>query len=225
MKISEDIIHSYQWSRAAEANISTEAPLCHVVVLADALQQAVAENLKMKFEATNHCITAERKGDGVTAYRTNFDDNDPRHEYSKADWLAEADKLLRGQQYRTEIEESVKPNKDRAANTAKTLWLKTKTKLTGNWHIDLNDQVIIVTAFAAELAKAYAQGEAMTDDRATKKAEELLPSGLCPYSQLHGHGRGAKVDRRICEICWTANKVAVAAELRALYDKLLKGEK
>lgn len=48
---------------------------------------------------------------------------------------------------------------DSAAKKAKTLWLRTKTEFTGNWHIDLDDQAIIVNAFGAELAKAYAEIE------------------------------------------------------------------
>ena len=62
--------------------------------IADALQQQVADKLRLEFELYNHCITAERKGDGVTAYRTNFDDDDPRHDWTDADWLAAAKKEL-----------------------------------------------------------------------------------------------------------------------------------
>lgn len=50
-------------------------------------------------------------------------------------------------------------NDDRAEKKAASLWLKTKTEFTGNWHIDLDDQAIIVNAFAAELSKAYAEIE------------------------------------------------------------------
>lgn len=66
-------------------------------ILADALRDAEARAMKLEFEQANHCITAERHGDGVRAYRTNYDDNDPRHKYTPADWKRAADKRLRGE--------------------------------------------------------------------------------------------------------------------------------
>ena len=55
-------------------------------------------------------------------------------------------------------------NHDRAAQKAASLWLKTKTEFTGNWHIDLDDQAIIVNAVAAELSKAHEEIENLTHE-------------------------------------------------------------
>lgn len=57
---------------------------------------------------------------------------------------------------------------DRAAKKAASLWLKTKTEFTGNWHIDLDDQALIVNAVAAELREYGAQ----VRDEAAKIAKQ-----------------------------------------------------
>ena len=70
MKISEDLISAYshgEW-------ISSTS----VKVLRDALQQAVAENLELKHIRDQHNTDASDCEGGI-------------------DWLAEADKLLRGE--------------------------------------------------------------------------------------------------------------------------------
>lgn len=83
MKITHQITLAYNqghWIRAAE-------------VLRKALQQAVAENLKMEFQ--------NEHSDTQRGFPCIIDGNvclDPRHDFVTWDhWLAEADKLLRGE--------------------------------------------------------------------------------------------------------------------------------
>lgn len=82
-KISPDLKQAYAfWAQGSSRSSSSWSAR----ILAEGLRDVLAELLEAKFKANNHCITAERKGDGVTAYRTNFDDNDPRYSWQRADW-------------------------------------------------------------------------------------------------------------------------------------------
>jgi len=92
MKINEEISRLYR-----EATNGCGLSCGESEEFAQAFRDTLAELLKREFEATNHCITAEKKGDGVTAYRTNFDDVDPRHDWQFADWQAEAHRILTGE--------------------------------------------------------------------------------------------------------------------------------
>ena len=84
MKISEELSDSYLHCLASSnGNVKT---------VCDALQQAVAENLELKFRL-HHRI------EGFLCIVCPFSDpgGDKRHYFNgDADWLAEADKLLRG---------------------------------------------------------------------------------------------------------------------------------
>lgn len=65
-----------------------------LLLAADALRKQTARAMKAEFEVSNHCITAERVNEGVRAYRTNFDDNDPRHDWTPEQWAEAADREL-----------------------------------------------------------------------------------------------------------------------------------
>lgn len=63
-------------------------------LLADLSAHLLAKLMESEFEHSNHCLIAERKREGVTAYRANFDDADPRHNYDAAAWMEVARREL-----------------------------------------------------------------------------------------------------------------------------------
>jgi len=65
-------------------------------ILARGLRDERAGRLELEWKANNHCITAEKVRDGVKAYRTNYDDNDPRHKWQFSDWQSLANDQLLG---------------------------------------------------------------------------------------------------------------------------------
>lgn len=102
MKISEKIIVAYLWADHHRTVIdpksgASDKPLS--VALADALQQAVAENLELQFDREHKQVETTDSKPGhrkwICLGSCNF--HDERHEWKKENWLAEADKLLRGQ--------------------------------------------------------------------------------------------------------------------------------
>lgn len=88
MKISKELSHLYRGIRREDWNHGSWK------LIADALQQAVAENLKMEFQ--------NEHSDTQHGFPCIIDGNvclDPRHDFITWNhWLADADKLLRGQQ-------------------------------------------------------------------------------------------------------------------------------
>jgi len=95
MKISEEVRKLYR--HANDRRHFNDGDSRTITILADALRDAVAEADKREFEATNHCITAERIRDGVKVYRTNFEDDDPRHKWQFSDWQVAAHERLMGE--------------------------------------------------------------------------------------------------------------------------------
>ncbi len=89
-KPSEEVIEVY---RRAQPLDGTDWK-----VLADHCRDERPKRLKTEWHANNHCITAERKGDGVAVYRTNFDDNDSRYNWTFANWQALAHRQLMGEE-------------------------------------------------------------------------------------------------------------------------------
>lgn len=89
MNITKEESEAYSWAIEHVAGTWN-----YVAVVRDALRRHIAAEMRLAFEATNHCITAEAVRGGVRAYRTNYDESDPRHNFTDADWERAAHEAL-----------------------------------------------------------------------------------------------------------------------------------
>lgn len=88
MNITPEESKAYQYARDYFGNLG------YVKLLKTALRHHVAAEMRLEFEATNHCLTAEVVIGGVTTYRANYNDDDPRHNFTDADWDKAAHEAL-----------------------------------------------------------------------------------------------------------------------------------